>query len=172
MAGHALFVQNTNQEHCESDVSIIEMVTSKFERTGLSPGAALVLLVATAAGHPQRAAYLADLLWHETIVGESATAEQWVDVERQAVVATGPEFEAVERALSAGAQRKVVRLLAWEEPLYGAAAGRLGLKNKQAATTAVNALTDASLVQRDTDGRYTLVDPLFALWLRAHRGRA
>jgi DNA-binding MarR family transcriptional regulator len=74
------------------------------------------------------------------------------------------EFIAVEAGLEPG-QRKMARLLAWGEPPYGAAAGRLGLP-KGTATKAIGALERRSLAWRPYDEDLELVDPLFAAWIR------
>ena len=146
---------------------LADFVTAKFQATGRDPGEALEPLLALAEGHPQRAAFLADQLWHATPPGATADLETFLAAEYGALRVTGPEFAAATDALGAS-QRRLLRVLAWGEPPYGAAAGRLGLA-KSSATSAVADLRARSLVGEEDPPR--LVDPLYAAWLRRRYDR-
>lgn len=149
------------------DEALAELIWRKFAETGRDPGDALELLLGAAAGHPQRAAFLADQLWHATGPDGRADGETWLEALERALRAAIPEFEALDRSLTP-AQRKAARLLAHGDPLYGAAAARLGLP-KSSATTALRDLRARSLVTDDRPPR--LVDPLYATWIRERRER-
>ena len=147
-----------------SDDDLGRLIQSKFTETGRDPGTALPRLLATASGHPQRAAFLAHHLWEATAAGGTSSDDSWSAAYGEAMRRSEYEFVAVETGLEPG-QRKLCRVLAWGEPPYGAAAGRLGLA-KGTATSALKALERRSLVWRPYDGDLELVDPLFGAWLR------
>lgn len=145
-----------------------QFVTNKFEETDRSTGRALQLLVNTAAGHPQRLSFLADFLWHATPTGAMATEVTWQTALEGALHAARAELEALTGALTMP-QRKVARLLAWDEPPLGAAVKRLGL-SKGSAGEALATLVDRSIViPRDGDTPARLVDPLFGAWIRSRQ---
>lgn len=143
--------------------AVVEMITSKFADTNRDPGTALEPLVEAAEGHPQRVAFLADSLWHVTRVGEAATTEEWIEARDRALRYSGPEFAAIEQGLSP-VQRKLLRLLAYDEPPYGGAARRLDIA-KASATAAINTLQKRSILTTD-DETPRIIDPLLAIWLR------
>lgn len=144
-----------------------DLVVSRFTATGRDPGAALPPLVATADGHPQRLAFLADALWHATPEGDVADGETWAGALDTALRRSNAEFLAVENGLPM-TQRKVALLLALGEPPTGAASERMGL-SKGAARGALDALVDKGHAH-DRDGRIRLVDPLYGAWLRNRFG--
>lgn len=146
---------------------LAEFIEAKFRSTGRDPGEGLEPLLVLARGHPQRAAYLADQLWHATLTGAAAGLETWLAAEDAALRASNPEFSAATDALGMS-QRKLLRVLAWEEPPYGGAARRLGLA-KGSATAALAELRARSLVGDDDPPR--LIDPLYAAWLRRRYDR-
>lgn len=124
---------------------------------------ALAAFLGTVGGHPQRAMLVADAAW--AVVDDGGTIDR---PELDAAVAAAlercrEEFTAT-MSLLTGAQSRVARLLAWGEPLTGAAAGRLGLP-QGSARAAATALTDRGLLHLEA-GRPVHVDPLLAEWLR------
>ncbi len=139
-------------------------IEEKFAATGRRIESALPPLLDLAAGHPQRSAYLAHHVWEQTPAGGVAGDRQWEAARTAALTQSRAEFEATERSLEPG-QRKTARLLAWGEPPFGAAAGRLALA-KGTAQGALRALERTGMIWRD--GPPVLTDPLFAEWLR-HR---
>jgi hypothetical protein len=156
-------------EHLElgplADDDVVRLVVTKFESTGRDPGVALARLVELVEGHPQRAAYLADALWHETPQGDVADDETWEAALARALRSAAPEFEAIEAALNSS-QRKLLRLLAWAEPPTGAAASRL-LLSKGSAIAAAAVLRGRSVATPQAKPR--LVDPLLAAWVRSRQ---
>ncbi len=143
---------------------LADLIEGKFEATGRVMGGALPHLLDAARGHPQRATFLAHHTWEATEPGGTADEETWTQAFEAAMRRSKHEFIAVESGLEPG-QRKMARLLAWGEPPYGAAAGRLGLP-KGTATKAIAALERRSLAWRPYDEELELVDPLFAAWIR------
>ena len=153
------------------DVVVVEMITGKFSATGRDPGEALEALVALAAGHPQRVAVLGDALWHATPEGSTADLTNWAAALDAALRMADPEFRALDSGITA-VQRRVLRVLAAGEPPFGAAAAHLGL-SKASARDALTALVARSIVAA-TQGpppprRYSIVDPLYAAWVRSRR---
>ena len=143
---------------------LADLIEEKFETTGRSIGTALAPLLDVARGHPQRASFLAHHVWEATFPGTEADIDTWEAAFEEAMVRSQHEFVAVEAGLEPG-QRKTARLLAWQEPLYGAAATRLDLP-KGTATGAAQALEKRSLSWRPFNEELELVDPLLAAWIR------
>jgi len=144
-----------------------ELVASKFAETGRHAGAALAPLVATAAGHPQRLAFLADSLWQVTDEGATADEATWPVALDRALRRANAEILAVEAGLPM-TQRKVALVLALGEPPTGAVSERMGL-SKGAARGALDALVGKGHAH-ERDGEVLLVDPLYAAWLRNRFG--
>ena len=114
-------------------------------------------------GHPQRAMLVADCAW--SLVDEGATIDRpeldaAVD---DALDRCADEFRATTGLLS-DAQSRVARLVAWGEPLTGAAAGRLNVSQGSSRAAAAT-LVDRGLLRRE-GSRHEHVDPLFAEYLR------
>jgi hypothetical protein len=124
-------------------------------------------LVALVEGHPQRTAFAADALWHETPAGSVADDESWTAAQARALKAAAPEFEAVEGALTPS-QRKLLRILAWGEPATGAAANRL-LLAKGSAVAALAVLRERGIATPQPGERPRLVDPLLGAWVRSRQ---
>ncbi len=146
------------------DEDLADLLEAKFAETGRDIGGALPHLLATARGHPQRAAFLAHHVWEATGPGATADAATWEVAYAEAINRSHPEFVATEAGMEPG-QRKAARLLAWGEPPYGSTARRLGLP-KGTATSALAALERRSLAWRPYDEDLELVDPLYAAWIR------
>lgn len=144
--------------------ALASFVETKFSSTGREIGEALPYLLAEARGHPQRVAFLAHHLWEATEPGTAADDETWAKARATVMGRSHHEFVAIDAGLETG-QRKTARLLAWEEPLYGAAAQRLSLP-KGTARKAADALERRGLAWRPFNEGLELVDPLFAAWLR------
>ncbi|MDH3193631.1 MAG: ATP-binding protein [Acidimicrobiia bacterium] len=146
------------------DIALAEFIEDKFAATDRNVGEALPHLLAASRGHPQRAAFLAHQVWQATGPGGTATVETWQTAYSEVIARSHHEFVAVESGLETG-QRKTARLLAWNEPPYGAAARRLGLP-KGTASKALVALERRSLAWRPYGEDLELVDPLLASWIR------
>lgn len=144
-----------------------EMVAGKFAETDRDPGEALTPLIATASGHPQRLAFLADSLWQVTPEGSVADLSTWQAALDRALRQANAELLAVEAGLPL-TQRKAALLLALGEPPTGAVAERMGL-SKGAARGALAALHGKGHAREDGD-EAVLVDPLYGAWLRNRFG--
>ena len=144
-----------------------DLVAAGFADTGRDPGVALGHLISTAAGHPQRLAFLADSLWQVTDQGETADGSTWAAALDRALRRANAEFLALESGLPM-TQRKLALLLALGEPPTGAAASRMGL-SKGAARGALQTLVGRGHVH-DAEESPTLVDPLYGAWLRNRFG--
>src|SRR5690606_24676888 len=112
-------------------------------------------------GHPYRAMQAADVAWRATPPGEAPA--EWGLVLERLRAQTAMSCEAVFAGHTAG-EKATLRLLAHGEPLFGAAAELHDLSSGSAAHARdkLVAAGDAA----ELDGRYQLVDPVFADWLR------
>ncbi len=140
-------------------------VDARFEETGRSlSDDALAGFLAVVEGHPQRAMLVADELWRRTSDHEVADRSDLAEAVTSALARCTEEFTAT-LSLLTDPQARVARLLAWGEPLTGAAAGRLRLSQGSARAAAAS-LDERGLLRGEARRRYRHVDPLFAEWLR------
>ena len=137
-----------------------DYVAEQFASTGRAAGPALGPIVHAAGGHPQRLNLLAHHLWNLVAAGGEADDDAWQQAYDTALAYVRPELLAVWNGIG-GNHRKALRLIAWGEPLFGAAAHRLGLGGGSAAA-ARDVLEQRSVV----DERGTIIDPLLASWIR------
>jgi uncharacterized protein len=134
-----------------------------FRSTGRDPGTVAGHIFEFAGGHPQRTMRTADEVWRHTdpdtpadrVWGRSLMAL------REAEAAT---LAATYDDLAAG-EKKVMRIYANHEPLYGAAAERLELW-PGAADHARDKLLAEGKLRTTTEGDIVVTDPLLADWLR------
>jgi hypothetical protein len=144
--------------------ALADYVDSRFadSRRGLT-AAALAAYLDVVAGHPQRAMLVADAMWRQVDEGAAVDRPEVSAAIDDALSRCVDEFTATLNLLS-DAQARTARLVAWGEPLTGAAAQRLSLPQGSARSAAA-ALSDRGLL-RAVDRRYVHVDPLFAEWFR------
>jgi hypothetical protein len=108
---------------------------------------------------------LAHLLWSRVDAGKVATAQTWADTLEEALRRVDAEARAVMTGLSPG-QRKALRAVAeYDSPLNSRALRTLDLP-KTTARKAAQQLLAEGVLERDDDGRWRLVDPLLARWIR------
>lgn len=146
-----------------TDREVAEIVTSGFERTDRVAGEATDRIIRFARGHPQRAMQLADAVWRRTEPGATADLEAW----EQALAAVRTSVDSgTERlyALLTKGQQKTLRAIIGGGSPYGASAGALDLA-PGTATGALRRLVDLGYLIT-TDGKYLVVDPLLADWIR------
>ena len=139
-----------------------ELIIDRFTDTNLDIDDRTVdELLAFTGGHPQRTMLVADRLWQATVDagGGTATPELLDVAVTRAVDGLRDHGEWV--LARSVPQAKLLRLAAWGEPPYGAAARRLNLV-QSSAQHAVAALSAEGFL--DDAGR--LVDPVLAEWLR------
>jgi hypothetical protein len=137
-----------------------EYVAEQFASTSRTVEPALRPLVQAAAGHPQRLNLLAHHLWNLVVDGGEADDDAWQEAYATSLTYVRPELLAVWNGIG-GNHRKALRLLAWGEPLFGAAAHRLGLSGGS-ATAAREVLEQRSVI----DELGTIIDPLLTSWIR------
>ena len=139
----------------------IESRLADTNRSITAPGLAAYL--AATACHPQRSMLVADAMWSTVDAGRTIDVAEVAAALDDALARCVDEFTAILDLLT-DAQTRVARLVAWAEPLTGAAARRLSLSQGSARSAAV-ALLDRGLLRVD-DRRHSHVDPLLAEWLR------
>ena len=146
----------------------VQLVTDKFSETDRQPGTALSHLVSLAGGHPQRLAFLADALWHQTPPGGVADETNWhaaltARLAGRGAGAAGGRSGAQHSAAQGRAPSRLGRAPT------GAAAGRLNL-GKGSAAAALAVLVERSVaLARDDTGPARLIDPLLAAWVRSRQ---
>jgi uncharacterized protein len=143
---------------------IAAYVADRFRGSDRDVGEALGPLLEVAAGHPQRAMLLAHHVWEALPRGETATHAVWRLAFEAAVAQLEPELDAHWQRLTTVEQKTVRAVVAGRgSPYRTAVLERLDLQ-KGSAQEALRNLAGRGEVERD-DGRYRLVDPLFAVWV-------
>jgi uncharacterized protein len=146
------------------DADIAAYVVERFERSGRAVGEALGPLLAAARGHPKQAMLLAHRLWAAAPDGSPATHEHWEAAHAAAMAELEPEYDAHWRGLDASDQRTLRAIVeSGGAPYTGAVLTELGL-TKSVVQKALPRLAAKAEIELD-DGRYRLVDPLFADWI-------
>ena len=146
------------------DAGAVEaIVGSGFASTRRDAGPLAGLLVAFAAGHPQRTMQLADACWRHTPAGAAAARGTWAAALDDVRRATGEGMERLYSGFERG-ERSVLRAVARGGSIFGAAADLLDLSNG-AATHARRTLLDSGDLT-DTPQGLAVVDPVLADWLR------
>lgn len=145
------------------DAEVTALVEDGFTRTGRSAGDVVDKLVALAQGHPQRAMQMADAVWRATGPGGTADDDAWSAALADVREGVDAGLERLYALLPPGRQR-ALRIVAGGGSLFGTAADVVEL-GPGSAQNAVEVLMDNGDVVR-TDGRYRIVDPFFADWLR------
>jgi hypothetical protein len=150
---------------------VADYVTERFARDGRDPGEALGLLLDTAGGHPQRTMLLAHHVWEQTAPRAGADTDTW-----QAAFATvgrelEDEFEAVWRGYTTTVRRLLAAIAANTDSLLSAQSrARTGLPKTGSHQAALDRLVaEGEIEPGKTPTGYRIVDPLFALWVRAGR---
>lgn len=146
----------------------------RFERTGRDPGTALTPLLRLADGHPQRAMFLAHLLWERTARGGAADDEAWEAALHTARTWVADEMAGIWSPLSRN-QQVALRAVAEHGSATVSAAADLGVA-RSARQAAEASLLRLGLIERDEGRtgprggtRRRLVDPLLADWVLRRR---
>lgn len=156
------------------DVELAHGLADRFAATDRDPGPALALLIGLADGHPQRAMFLAHLLWEDLGPGERAEDWHGQRMLERARYWVADEMVAVWSGLAA-AQQAALR----EVHRHGSAVLRGSAREGMARSTLAGAqdhLVRDGLIEKTErvgprDGRrYRLVDPLLGDWIEARRG--
>lgn len=137
----------------------------QFDATGRDASAALGEVIELSEGHPQRAMLLAHLLWQRVGPDAPATAETLGEVRSEALRRVENEVVALLDGLRAAEVKTVRAVVEYGTPLAARAARDLSLP-KTSAQYAAETLTDRAILERAPDGKWRVVDPLLALWVR------
>jgi hypothetical protein len=167
------------------DEVMVELA-ERFDELGEDPDGALVPLVTTAAGHPQRTMLLAHLLHREltareagsTTLPEGARASGIAladAVVRRALAMTQEAHQAVWDGLSTGKKAVLAALADGDSPTGTTTARRLDTSRATLQSALRDLAREGQHVTRDGDpleglGPWRYVDPLLELWVRM-RGR-
>ncbi len=145
------------------DGDIAAYVVDRFRGSGRDVGDALERLLGAAQGHPQRAMLLAHRVWDELPGGERADRHVWRRALERTLLELGPEFDARWQRYSVTEQKTLRALIAGGgSPYRERELERLDLA-KSSAQQALRKLVARGEVER-ANGRYAVVDPLFARW--------
>jgi uncharacterized protein len=149
-----------------ADGDIATYVSDRFAETGRRVGEALSPLLETAKGHPQRAIMLAYHLWERVAKDATATLDDWFGAYESCLAELEPEFDARWRGSSTSEQKTLRSIIAG-----GGSALRQGILDrlqleKPTAQHAVRRLLDSAEIEVESRGRYRVVDPLHAEWIR------
>jgi len=154
--------------------ALAEAFADRFERTGREAGNALSPLLALADGHPQRAMFLAHLLWEQTPRGATADEQTWAAALDLAQTWVSDEMAGIWGPLSRN-QQVALRAVAEHGSATVAAAGGTGVA-RSARQAAESTLLRLGLIEPDATRtgprggtRRRLVDPLLADWVVRRR---
>lgn len=157
------------------DDALAAGVSARFERAGREVGSALVPLLRLAAGHPQRAMFLAHLLWEATQAAHPPDERTWADVLDRARSWTGDEMVAIWSSLTPPQQIALRAVHRYGSATLAAAAHPV--VPRASRQRAQEALERTGLIEPDEAAtgpragrRWRLVDPLLGDWIEARRG--
>ena len=154
--------------------ALADAFTERFDHNDRDPGTALVPLLALADGHPQRAMFLAHLLWKQVPRGTRADDESWAAALGAARSWVSDEMAGAWSGLSRNQQRALVAVARHGSATVASA------QSEDVPRSAMQA-AQTSLVRRglvEVDGQRTgprggtrlrLVDPLLADWALRRR---
>ena len=146
------------------DGDIAAYAADRFRRTGRDVGDALNPLLAAAQGHPKQAMLLAHLLWEEVEPGEPATFANWEAAHDAALAELDAEFDAQWRGFDTSEQKTMRSVLDGAGSPYRADVLRRLSLTKDMVRKALPRLLASAEIEA-VDGKYVLVDPLFAEWI-------
>jgi len=147
-----------------ADADIAGYIVDRFRQSNRSAGECVAPLVATAAGHPQRAMLLAYRLWDEIPTGGTGTLPNWDAALDKTLLELEPEFEARWQRFSPVEQKSLRAVVEGRGArLRTNVLARLDA-DKTSVSRALRRLENQGEVDR-VDGTTALVDPLFSLWI-------
>lgn len=167
---HAFFAQAASLELGPlPTVELGDFIAARFEAERRDPGEALVPLLETAEGHPQRAMLLAHHLFEQTPAGTTADVETWATARELAHRDAFGELTVVWDRCS-DLERRILKTVAQRTVSLSSreAATRFGLAKGGSTQGAVDRMVgDGTLVvDATTRSGWRVVDPLLATWLR------
>jgi uncharacterized protein len=130
------------------------------------PGEVCEKALAITRGHPYATQELCYSLWEQTPFDGSADDDLLARSLELVIQSEHAHFSLIWEGLPAG-QRLLIEALAREpgRPLSGAYRDRHGLATASSTQTALRALVDRELVEREPDGSYRLMEPFLTEWL-------
>lgn len=146
-----------------TSAEVVHLVAQGFLETGRRAGPLPQRIAAFVAGHPQRAMQVADTAWRLVPEGDEANLATWEEALAGVRAATADGNERLYSGLHEG-ERGVLRVLASGGSVFGTAAEVLGLAGGTAQNARQRLIDRGHLLA--LDDRYTLVDPVFADWIR------
>lgn len=154
--------------------ALADAFSERFEQSERSAGLALSPLLALADGHPQRAMFLAHLLWEHTPRGSTADEQTWEAALATARTWVTDEMAAIWASLSRN-QQVALRAVAEHGSATVAAAAGSGVA-RSARQAAEASLLRLGLIEMDAarsgprgGSRRRLVDPLLGDWVLQRR---
>lgn len=156
------------------DAELADGLADRFQATNRDPGGALAMLIRLAAGHPQRAMFLAHLLWEDLAPGDRGDEESAARTVERARRWVADEMVAVWSALTP-AQQAALRGV----NRYGSATLRSAAADGVARSTLAGArdhLLRQGIVESTSEPgprrgrRYRLVDPMLGDWISSRSG--
>jgi hypothetical protein len=167
-----MFTETTMPFYAQADLvavapfslaAITDIVETGFSATGRDPGDLAARIHTFTGGHPHRSMQLADAAWRHTDPATPYRAETWESAIESVRADTELANESVFSRFS-NSEKTVLRLVASEHGLFGAASELLGLSSGQAqnARDALVAAGDLTVNEQRT----SIVDPVLADWVR------
>ena len=154
--------------------ALADAFTARFLATDRDPGTALTPLLALADGHPQRAMFLAHLLWEQVPRGGQATDSHWAAAVLAARAWVADEMTGAWTGLSRHQQRALIAVAGYGSATL--ASVQVDGVPRSALQAAQSSLLRRGLVEAETGRtgprggtRYRLVDPLLADWVLRRR---
>lgn len=144
---------------------LLGYIMERFDRTNRSVGVALDPLLDVADGHPQRAMLLAHGVWMAIPKRETGDYDSFVRGLNYAQREVEPECEALWRCLSVNEQRTLRAIAAGHTTTIPTKEYESLELNRQTSKSARTRLLGTGHLDRDEDGRYRLIDPLFQRWI-------
>ena len=142
--------------------AVHQIVNEGFVATGRDPGGVADQIFGLTQGHPQRTMRAADEVWRHTDPGQRAD-EHWGQslislrhAEASVLAATYEDLSSTEK--------KVVRICANHQAIFGAAAERLALSPGSATYARDSLLADGKL-RKNSDAELVVTDPLLSDWV-------
>lgn len=146
------------------DADIAAYVVARFEDSGRDVGPAIAPLLGAARGHPKQAMLLAHRLWEEVERGSEATLDDWERAYAAALEELAAEFDAQWRGLDPSEQKTVRSIVDGDGSPYRTDVLRRLDISKGSIQKAIPRLLARADIE-EANGRYEIVDPLFAAWI-------
>jgi hypothetical protein len=157
------------------DADLAAAIDERFAASGRGVGVALQALLRLADGHPQRAMFLAHLLWEETPNGDVADEETWQAVLDRARRWVADEMAAVWSPLT-GPQQVALRAVHMHGSATVAGSSHRAI-SRASLQSAQEYLLRSGLIEVDVrrtgprgGQRFRLVDPMLGDWLDHRSG--